>query len=142
MIALCTCEGTRYEVDRRTAEVSGVLRRMLEDVDDGCEAPIPLMRINDKVMGPVLQYCKRAANSSAGEHPSIPLPEDKDGLIELVLATNYLDIPDLLDACCEAIAQKLEGKGPDQIRKEFDIENKFTPEEEAKVRAENMWAFD
>ena len=139
---MSTCEGTRYEVDRQTAEVSGVLRRMLEDVHDDQEAPIPLMQINDKVMDPVLRYCRLAAAVSAGEHPSVTLPEDKDSLIELVLASNYLDIPGLLDACCEAIARKLEGKSPDLIREEFGIEKRFTPEEEAKVREANMWAFE
>ena len=34
------------------------------------------------------------------------------------------------------------GKDPEEIRKEFDIVNDFSPEEELHLREENAWAFD
>jgi S-phase kinase-associated protein 1 len=36
----------------------------------------------------------------------------------------------------------IKGKTPDEIRKKFNIENDFTPEEEEEVRRENQWAFE
>jgi S-phase kinase-associated protein 1 len=36
----------------------------------------------------------------------------------------------------------IKGKTPEEIRKIFNIENDFTPEEEEEVRRENQWAFE
>ena len=36
----------------------------------------------------------------------------------------------------------IKGKKVEEIRKQFNIKNDFTPEEEAQVREENRWAED
>jgi S-phase kinase-associated protein 1 len=53
-----------------------------------------------------------------------------------------LDIKDLLDLCCQTVANMIKGKTPAEIRKTFNIKNDFTPEEEEEVRKENQWAFE
>ncbi len=75
-----------------------------------------------------------------------------------------MDVKPLLDLTCAKVASLLKGKTPEQIRKDFNIANDFTPgaqsaavlrketrkssprspcaEEEAAVRAENKWAED
>jgi S-phase kinase-associated protein 1 len=55
-------------------------------------------------------------------------------------AANYMDMQSLLDLACAKVASMIKGKTPEEIRKQSDIENDFTPEEEAAVRAENKWA--
>ena len=67
---------------------------------------------------------------------------DQETLFELILAANYMDIKPLLDLTCAKVASMLKGKTPEQIRKQFNIANDFTPEEEEAVRAENKWAED
>lgn len=34
----------------------------------------------------------------------------------------------------------IKGKTPEEIRRQFNIVNDFTPEEEAQIRGENRWA--
>jgi S-phase kinase-associated protein 1 len=69
-----------------------------------------------------------------------------------------MDIKSLLDLTCAKVASLIKGllvmthdwpypdnfcvagKTPEQIRVCFGIQNDFTPEEEAAVRAENKWA--
>lgn len=34
----------------------------------------------------------------------------------------------------------IKGKSPEEIRKTFNIQNDFTPEEEEQIRRENEWA--
>lgn len=56
-------------------------------------------------------------------------------------ASNFLDIKSLFDLTCQKVADMMKGKQPEEIRKIFDIENDFTPEEEDEIRAEYKWAF-
>lgn len=55
-------------------------------------------------------------------------------------AANYMDIKALLDVGCKTVANMIKGKSPEEIRKTFNIQNDFTPEEEEQIRRENEWA--
>ncbi len=57
--------------------------------------------------------------------------DDLEGIFDIIMAANYLDIKSLLDLSCAKIATMIRGKTPDEIRKTFNIVNDFTPEEEA-----------
>jgi S-phase kinase-associated protein 1 len=67
---------------------------------------------------------------------------EQEMLFEIILAANYLDIKALLDLTCAKVASMIKGKTPEEIRKQFNIVNDFTPEEEAQVREENKWCED
>lgn len=69
-------------------------------------------------------------------------PLDNSTLFELILAANYLNIQDLLDLGTTTVADMMRGKKPEEIREIFEIENDYTPEQEAEVRKENKWAFE
>ena len=58
---------------------------------------------------------------------------DPEVLFEIVLAANYLDITSLLDLTCAKVASLITGKTTEEIRKQFNIVNDFTPEEEVCV---------
>lgn len=61
-------------------------------------------------------------------------------IFPLKQAANYLDIKALLDVGCKTVANMIKGKSPEEIRKTFNIQNDFTPEEEDQIRRENEWA--
>ena len=46
------------------------------------------------------------------------------------------------DVGCKTVANMIKGKSPEEIRKTFNIQNDFTPEEEDQIRRENEWAED
>lgn len=67
--------------------------------------------------------------------------DDHAALFELILAANYLQWDDLLDATCAALASLLKNKTPDEIRTHFGIPAP-TPEEEEAIKKSNQWIFD
>ena len=56
-----------------------------------------------------------------------------------VLLANYLGCAPYLDICAIFVASRMQGKTPEEMRKEFSIKNDFTPEDEARIRRENEW---
>ncbi|CAA0841976.1 SKP1-like protein 4 [Striga hermonthica] len=56
------------------------------------------------------------------------------------MAAHYLNIPGKLDVTCQAAANMLKGKTPEEIRATYNITNDLTPEEEEEIR-EYWWAF-
>ncbi|KAF8093915.1 hypothetical protein N665_0374s0007 [Sinapis alba] len=67
---------------------------------------------------------------------------DKPTLFDLINAANYLNIKNLFNLTCQTAADMITGKTVDEIRTFLNIENDFTPEEEAEMRAENQWAYE
>ncbi|CAF9931888.1 MAG: hypothetical protein GOMPHAMPRED_006440 [Gomphillus americanus] len=148
-------------VDREVAMRSVLIKNMFEDLgsdsDDFTNA-IPLPNVNDSVLKKVIEWCTYHRNdppSSADEDAdsrkkSTDISEwdqkfmqvDQEMLFEIILAANYLDIKPLLDVGCKTVANMIKGKSPEEIRKTFNIQNDFTPEEEDQIRRENEWAED
>lgn len=65
---------------------------------------------------------------------------EQEELFELIMASNYLDIKPLLELACAKVASMIKNKSVQEIRKFFNIENDFTPEEEQQIMEENKWA--
>ncbi|MCJ1331302.1 hypothetical protein MMC10_007991 [Thelotrema lepadinum] len=119
---------------------------------------IPISNINETVMNKVIEWCTHHKNDpptsqdddSDSRKKSTDIEEwdqkfmqvDQEMLFEIILAANYLDIKPLLDVGCKTVANMIKGKSPEEIRKTFNIQNDFTPEEEDQIRRENEWAED
>lgn len=117
-------------------------------------------QVNDTVLTKVIEWCNHhrndpqtdaaAADDADNRKRSTDIDEwdqkfmqvDQEMLFEIILAANYLDIKALLDVGCKTVANMIKGKTPDEIRKTFNIQNDFTPEEEEQIRRENEWAED
>jgi len=120
-----------------------------EDSDEG----LPLSNVSAAVLDKVIEYCqhhkddpplseeqveeKRREEITGWDADFVKIPQNE--LFELILAANFLDNKPLLDLTCKKVAFMIRGKTPEEIRKTFNIENDFTPEEEEQVREENHW---
>ncbi|KAG5601936.1 hypothetical protein H5410_033306 [Solanum commersonii] len=67
---------------------------------------------------------------------------DHSILHDLILAANFLNDKEMLDAMCQEVADRIKGKSPEKMREEFNIKNDFTLEQEEEIRKENAWAFE
>ncbi|EON65902.1 E3 ubiquitin ligase complex SCF subunit sconC [Coniosporium apollinis CBS 100218] len=155
MITLTTNDGVDMTIERQVAERSILIKNLLEDVGETGEA-IPIPNVSEPVMRKVIEWCEQhkkdppASNDddSDSRKKSTDIDEwdqkfmqvDQEMLFEIILAANYLDIKALLDVGCKTVANMIKGKSPEEIRKTFNIQNDFTPEEEDQIRRENEWA--
>ncbi|GJN21383.1 hypothetical protein PR202_gb08853 [Eleusine coracana subsp. coracana] len=75
---------------------------------------------------------------------AVPVPNVTAATLTRVLdyAANVLRIDKLLDLTCEAVADLIRGKTPEEIRSRFNIIDDYSEEEEEEVRRENSWAFE
>jgi S-phase kinase-associated protein 1 len=158
MISITTSDGITMDVERPVAERSILIKNLLEDLGGESDESIPIPNVNEAVMKKVLEWCTHHKNDppatqdddSDSRKKSTDIDEwdqkfmqvDQEMLFEIILAANYLDIKALLDVGCKTVANMIKGKSPDEIRKTFNIQNDFTPEEEEQIRRENEWAED
>ena len=56
------------------------------------------------------------------------------------MAANYLEIKSLLELSTAKVASIIKNKTVQEIRDFFNIENDFTPEEEANIMDDDKWA--
>ncbi|PNY16732.1 SKP1-like protein 1A-like [Trifolium pratense] len=152
-ITLKSNNGETFEIDETVAMESQTIKHMIEDnCADDTGIPVPI--VTGKILAKVIEYCKKHVEVASSEEEK-PRNEDdlkawdldfikvdQATLFELILAANYLNIKNLLDLTCQAVADMIKGKTSEEIRKVFNIKNDFSPEEEAEVRRENQWAFE
>jgi len=157
-VRLTTSDNADLKVARDIAERSILIKNLLEDLGGDTEEAIPIPNVNEAVMKKVLEWCEhhrkdppasqdddsdsRKKSTDIDEWDQKFMQVDQEMLFEIILAANYLDIKALLDVGCKTVANMIKGKSPDEIRKTFNIQNDFTPEEEDQIRRENEWAED
>lgn len=123
----------------------------LDDQETTNADAIPLQNVDSKTLAKVIAWCTYHVNDppkveGVSEKEDLSswdkdfLRMDQEDLFELILAANYLDIEGLLDAGCKVVADMMKGKSPEEIRKQFNITNDHTPEDEERIRKENAWA--
>jgi len=158
-IRLATSDNQVVEVDRDVAERSMLIKNLLTDIpyDDSSEA-IPIPNVTEAVLRKVIEWCEHHKNdppatddddsdnrkkvTDISDWDQKYMAVDQELLFEIILAANYLDIKALLDVGCKTVANMIKGKSPEEIRKQFNIQNDFTPDEEDQIRRENEWAED
>uniref|UniRef100_A0A060T3R6 E3 ubiquitin ligase complex SCF subunit n=1 Tax=Blastobotrys adeninivorans TaxID=409370 RepID=A0A060T3R6_BLAAD len=157
-VKLCSSDGVEFEVDKKVATKSMLIKNMLDDLGDDDDNAIPIPNVSSTVLKKVLEYCEyhkddpmnieepvdrsKRSVENISEWDQKYLNVDQEMLFEIILSANYLDIRPLLEVGCKTVANMIKGKSPEEIRKTFNIQNDFTPEEEAQIRRENEWAED
>jgi len=154
-VSLVSKEGDKFNVPVEVAQMSELVKSMMEDEGDGV-TEIPLPNVKATVLQKVIEFCTHHTNKEQMTEIEKPLKSQNMAdvvqqwyaryvdveqvvLFELILAANYMDIKPLLDLTCATVASMIKGKTPEEIRTTFNISNDFSPEEEAQVREENKW---
>jgi S-phase kinase-associated protein 1 len=160
MISLVSQDDEKFQITYDIAKMSGLLNTILEnyDNDQNIDDEIPIMNVKANILSKVIEFIKYYLEEPMKEieKPLISsdmskvvqqwyadfIKVDNQILFELILAANYLDIKPLLDLTCATTASMIKGKTPNEIAETFGIASTdiiITPEQEAKIREENLW---
>jgi len=123
-VKLISAEGTELEVDLETAQMSVLIKSMIDD--SGPEEDIPLPNVKKSILEKVIEFCQHLKEQPLQEIEK-PLKTnnlreivapwyaefvevEQEMLFEIVLAANYLDIKQLLELSCAKVASMIKGK--------------------------------
>jgi S-phase kinase-associated protein 1 len=132
-VILVAPDGQRVEVARNVAEMSVLIKEMLADDEDEDVPEIPLPNVQKDILDKVIEFCTHHVNDPMPEiekplksnNMADVVPEwdanfidvEQSTLFSIILAANYLDLPNLLDLSCAKVASMIKGKTPEEIRK-------------------------
>ena len=153
---------TLKTVDGGVFDVNPAIAKDLETVQSFIDADsaaaddavlIPLPNVYSRELSKILDHCNshhRFRSAGAGGDAAAAKRYDEEfvkalsqeELKELILAANYLNVKELLDFLNQSVANLIENKSVEFVRKFFGVVNDYTPEEEARLREENAWAFE
>ena len=156
MITLVSSDGEKMQISAKAAQRSQLVKGIIEDYPD--DAEVPLNNVKSSILKKIKEYLEHYQDSEPKEIER-PLASQNyqdcveswdfefinielDTIFEIILAANYMDIKPLLELASSKIASIIKGKTPEEIRKIFNIQNDFTPEEEQQIRDENQWCMD
>ncbi|XP_006361573.1 SKP1-like protein 1A [Solanum tuberosum] len=144
-LTLKTCDGMEFVLDEAIDVRSQTIKNMVEN--DCVSNVIPLPNVDSKTMTKVIEYWKKHSEEDVSKDMLIEFNKafvkvHHSILHALILAGNFLNDKEILDIICQEVADSIKGKTPEEIRKEIDIKNDFTLEEEEEIRKENVWALE
>ncbi|XP_010920060.1 SKP1-like protein 14 [Elaeis guineensis] len=146
-IVLKSSDGEEFEVESLVANQSEMIKGM---IDAGCvQSRVPLPNVLGSVLAKVVEYWNRHGGGGKEEEEKQLMEWDKefakldrDELFDLINAASFLNTKPLLDLCCQTVADTIKDMSVPDVRDYFGIESDFTPEEEAKIRNDNKWAYE
>ncbi|KAK6039143.1 Skp1 family, dimerization domain protein [Cooperia oncophora] len=154
VIKIVTKDKCVFHVPRDVIHMSKTIKTMISDLGVDSSDPIPICNVYGIIMKKVLDWCQyhkddppfvedenKTKTTEISDWDRQFFNVDQGTVFELILAANYLDIRGLLDVACRTVANMINGKTPEEIRRTFNIKNDFTPEEEARIRKENAWRY-
>ena len=144
MTVLLASDGIEVFMSDDAALASSVITEFMEMFEDADAIPVP--GVDSVTLNRVAEFCefmshpRKTNHVKSFEHDFYNIMDVKT-LFELANAANYLNIPDLVDGACEAIADALRGKTMYQIQKILGTKD-LTPQEIYEVRMAHPWAFE
>ncbi|AES66313.1 putative S-phase kinase-associated protein [Medicago truncatula] len=143
MISLITSDNVVFKVKPSIAKEMGTVQTFVDE-SDGKITTVPLHNVSSSELPLIIKYCEKnvAGEINKAFEAEFVKNLDNEEVKDLFLAANYLDTKKLLDFTSQVIADRIENKSVEYVRKYFGIEDtEFLPGEEEKLREELAWSF-
>ncbi|AGE49145.1 SKP1-like protein [Acanthocystis turfacea Chlorella virus Br0604L] len=143
MVTLLARDGVRVNISADAASMSAVIMEFMEMFEDADAIPIPVA--DSATLAKVAEFCDFVSCQRTDDEKYAFETQfynmGVNTLFEIANAANYLNIPELVDGTCEAIAETMKGKTTYQIQELFGTAE-LTPQELEEVRLTHPWAFE
>lgn len=137
-VKLISSDNKVFNVSKEIGRKSELIKNIIEDLDQDIE--IPLQQVKSDTLEKVLEYCTHYKDTPFIENKDLEnidewdksyINVDQETLNDIILAANFMNIPDLLELSCKTVANQLKNKSLDEIRDFFGMpENKETENKE------------
>lgn len=138
MVRLRSSDLEVFDLEVAVAMQSQTIRYMIED--DCADSEIPVPNVKSNILSKVIEYCEKHVDIISIDElrnwDSEYMKVDREMLIDLILAANFLEIKGLMDLTCQTAAELLKQKTPDQLCQMFNVKSDFTQEEEEEIQRE------
>ncbi|XP_031389493.1 SKP1-like protein 1B isoform X1 [Punica granatum] len=126
MVTLKSKEGETFEIDEAAAFLSMTIKRMVKEGRTG-GATICLPDITANTVRKVIEYCNKQAKaegsstgpvqavSARGTQTSSRLTSSPSSNSSGSAAADFLGMKSLMDLCCQAVANMIKGKSPQEF---------------------------
>ena len=142
MVSLLANDGGRVIISEDAAKKSSVIADFME-MFDGADVPVP--GAGAETLIKIAEFCEfisqKRTDAEVSSFEYGFYDAEVDTLAEIANVANYLDIPELVDGVCEAIADTMRGKTAYQIQEIFGT-GEMSPQEMEEVRLSHPWAFE
>lgn len=142
VVTLITSDGIRMQLTENEIQMSKVIVRLLTECSIDGEIPLLDENTNFETMKLISTYLKyhyqhpeehekyrgedKSCNDVGEWDKKFISALSKDNLAFVCLASNYLEIEDLLNLCCKQIASVIKEKSEEEIREYFGCQKKET----------------
>ena len=154
-LVLISSDGIKESISKKAAIRSNYIKMVLDVNPDSIEIPL---KIKGSMLKRIKEYLEHYENIEPIEIER-PLPStnfkdcvnewdynyidiDLEEIFQLILDSNYMGIKSLLELSSAKVASIIKGRSIEEIKRTFNIQYDFTPEEEQQILEENKWVMD
>ena len=152
-ITLISSDNQKIQIDSKIVEKSDFLKDKIENSNKNIEINLP--EINYNTLQKIVQYLIHYKEKEPQQIPK-PLSSnnlnnvidewdinfiknmDMNSIYDLINASNYLEIPSLLDLSCAYVITLIKGKSIEEMRKIFNIECDLSDEQIKEYESYNI----
>ena len=156
-VIMISSDGQKFEISVKAAMRSQIMKESIMGNNQE-EIEFNANNIEGDILKKVVEYLEHYENEEPKEIerplPSLNFKEcvdewdynfidvDINTIFKIINASNYLNIPPLLELSSAKMASIIKGKTTEEVRQLFGIQNEFTPEEEEQIIEENKWCME
>lgn len=141
--------GEEGDVDFKLTSIAakrcGVIRAHLEMIESEIGV-IPLPNIEASIMPKIVEFLEEPyeerEKGQLSDFETKWVPNETADLAKLLLAANYLDCQEMLDALTQHTANLIKGKTPEQLRELFKTPDDIPDEKKKEIHEQNKFLLE